>query len=93
MNGIAVSLIYRREAIAYEVFPAVPRDGEFVRLGDGRKFRVTEIEWVAAPPSASAEIRAVSAKAYIEHVCDGCSIPLSRERVESELCLKCEEVK
>ena len=94
MSGIMVSLIYRKETIAVEVFPALPREGESVMVpnGSGRlRFRVGEVEWGITPGcAADGALSSVSARLYVEHICDGCHIPISRERAQSELCLRCE---
>lgn len=90
MNGVNVSLFYRNERIAFEVFPAAPRAGEVVRLPDERKFRVDEVEWGIISGCATTP-GSVSARAHVEHVCDRCYAPMDRERLESVLCPNCEE--
>jgi hypothetical protein len=97
MSTVAASLVYRKEAIAYEVFPTLPRTGESVMVPNGSgqlRFRVQEVEWIITPGCAMDEVpRNVSAKLYVEHLCDRCYIPMSRERMQAELCGNCEEAK
>ena len=91
MNNIAVSLIYRNETIAHEVFAATPRTGEFVRLADGRKFRVDEVEWNFAS-GAVVTLSSSSVRVSVTQICAFCYIPVSRETAEMALCSKCEEL-